>query len=115
MKQTAKMKRLLERMAQIARMERGKLCQMGGRPHYNHQTWENGRNVVRYVPEQERHFLEQAIQGYRQFMDLAEDYAQEVIEQTRREREKLFPKPRASKQAGKRGRTKKAPTKKIDS
>ena len=44
------MKRLIERMAAIERMERGKLCRMTGRPHYNHQTWHNGRNEVRYVP-----------------------------------------------------------------
>ena len=39
MKTTKKMQRLLEQMVAIERMERGKLCQMGGRPHYNHQTW----------------------------------------------------------------------------
>ena len=50
MKHTKKMQALLERMAQIERMERGKLCQMGGRPHFNHQSWEDGKNVVRYVP-----------------------------------------------------------------
>src|SRR6056297_828389 len=44
MKHTKKMQRLLERMAAIERMERGKVCQMGGRPHYNHQTWQDGKN-----------------------------------------------------------------------
>ena len=53
MKHTKKMRRLLERMAAIERMERGKLCQMGGRPHYNHQAWRNGRNEARYVPREE--------------------------------------------------------------
>lgn len=93
MKHTKKMKQLLERMAGIERMERGKLCRMGGRPHYNHQTWENGKNVVRYVPAKEKEFLQQAVDGYRTFMKLAERYADEVIRQTRREREKAFPKP----------------------
>jgi len=92
MRQTKKMKRLLERMAQIARMERGKLCRLGGRPHYNHQTWQDGRNVVRYVPADQAGFLVDAIDGYRQYMKLAEQYADEVIRQTRRERETLFPK-----------------------
>jgi hypothetical protein len=41
---------LLERMGRIQRMERGKVCRLVGRPHYNHQTWQEGRNVVRYVP-----------------------------------------------------------------
>lgn len=97
MKQTKKMKRLLEKMAQIERMERGKLCRMGGRPHYNHQTWEKGKNVVRYVPVRETGFLEEAIDGYRAFLELAEHYADEVIQQTRRERDKAFPKPAAAK------------------
>jgi hypothetical protein len=92
MNQTKKMKQLLERMAQVTRMERGKLCRMGGRPHYNHQTWREGRNVVRYVPTEETDFLQEAINGYQQFLKLAEQYADEVIKQTRREREKLFPK-----------------------
>lgn len=91
MKHTKKMKRLLERMAEIEQMERGKLCRMGGRPHYNHQIWENGKNVVRYVPAKEKEFLQKATDGYRRFMKLAELYADEVIGQTRRERKKAFP------------------------
>lgn len=66
-------------------MERGKLCRMGGRPHYNHQTWRDGRNVVRYVPASQADFLREAIDGYQQFIKLAEQYADEVIKQTRRE------------------------------
>ena len=81
------MKRLLERMAAIKRMERGKLCPMTGRPHYNHQTWCNGRNEVRYVPANEVKALQKAIEGYQLFINLAEQYADEVIRLTRRERE----------------------------
>ena len=47
---------LLKEMARIDRMERGTLCRMReGRdgPYFNHQTWENGRNVVRYVPREQ--------------------------------------------------------------
>lgn len=88
MKHTKKMKRLLEKVAQIERMERGKLCQMGERPHYNHQSWNNGRNVVRYVPKAQVHELQEDIAGYRLFIELTEQYADEVIKQTRREREK---------------------------
>lgn len=80
------MKRLLERMAAIERMERGKLCPMTGRPHYNHQTWRDGRNEVRYVPARDVPALQEAIEGYRLFLDLAEQYADEVIRLTRRER-----------------------------
>ncbi len=74
-KQTIKMKRLLERMAGIDRMERGKLCQMSGRPHYNHQTWRDGGNEVRYVPKDEVAALKKGIAGYQLFIKLAEQYA----------------------------------------
>ena len=96
MKHTKKMQRLLEAMAQIERMERGKLCRMGERPHYNHQSWQEGRNVVRYVPAHQAAFVQSAIDGYQKFMMLAEQYADEVIKQTRRERDKLYPKRRSS-------------------
>lgn len=88
MKQTETSRRLLERMARIGRMERGKICQMGGRPHYNHQTWQDGRNVVRYVPADEVDELQKAIDGYTQFRELAEQYADEIIRATRKERDK---------------------------
>jgi len=77
------MRRLLERMTRIERMERGRLCKMTGREHYNHQTWVNGRNVVRYVPAQRIASLQEAIEGYRLFVELAEQYAGEIIRRTR--------------------------------
>lgn len=83
---------LLERMGKIERMERGKLCKMGDRPHYNHQTWQDGKNVVRYVPREQASFMQEAIDGYVQFRRLAEKYVDEVVRQTRREQEKLFEK-----------------------
>lgn len=88
MKTTSKMKRLLERMVKIERMERGKLCRMTGRPHYNHQTWRNGRNEVRYIPTSEVAALQDAIDGYQRFIALAEQYVDEVVRLTRREQEK---------------------------
>lgn len=88
MKHTKKMRRLLERMAAIERMERGKLCRMSGRPHYNHQTWRDGRNEVRYVPKGEVAELKKDIAGYQLFTKLGEQYADEVIRASRREREK---------------------------
>lgn len=88
MKNTKKMKRLLERMATIERMERGKLCQMTGKQSYNHQTWQDRRNVVRYVPKAEVEELKKDIAGYQLFSKLAEQYADEVIRVSRREREK---------------------------
>lgn len=90
MKPTRKMQRLLEQMTKIERMERGKLCRMSGRPHYNHQTWENKRNVVRYVPADEAAFVQEAIDGYARFKQLAEAYAEEVIAKTRSARAQTF-------------------------
>ena len=90
MKNTKKMQRLLEQMARIERMERGTLCRMGGRPYYNHQKWSKGRNVARYVPAQEVDFLREAINGYNRFVKLAERYAEEVVKQTRIQRQKIF-------------------------
>ncbi len=84
------MQRLLEQMARIEWMERGTLCRMGGRPYYNHQWWCKGRNVVRYVPAQEVDSLREAIDGYNQFMKLAQLYTEEVIKQTRKQRQKIL-------------------------
>lgn len=86
MKHTIKMKRLLERMAAIEQMERGKLSQMPGRPYYNLQAWRNGRNEVRYIPAKEVPATEKAIAGYQLFCKLAEQYADEVVRLTRNER-----------------------------
>jgi len=83
MKTTSKARRLLERIAQIQDMERGTVCQMSGRNHYNHQTWVEGRNVVRYVPRQNVAVLQHAIAGFAQFTQLTQQYADEIIRQSR--------------------------------
>lgn len=92
MKPTRKATALLEQMGRIERMERGTLCQMKGREHFNHQTWQNGRNLVRYVPREELNDLQTAIDGYARFRKLAEHYADEIIRQTRREHARRHPK-----------------------
>jgi len=77
---------LLQQAAQIQHMERGKLCvlrQGPQGPYYNHQTWENGRNVSRYVPHDQVPALQRAIAGYERFQNLTDQYAQIMIEQTR--------------------------------
>ena len=69
-------------------MERGKLCVLREGPHgpyFNHQTWENGKNISRYVPQDQVPALRQAIAGYEQFQNLTEQYAQLIIDQTRAE------------------------------
>ena len=85
MRHARRIRGLLERMAGIERMERGTICRMTGRSHYNHQTWRDGRNVVRYVPGEKAASLQEAIDGYALFTKLAEQYADEIIRRTRAE------------------------------
>ena len=78
----------LEKIGQIQRMERGKLTVMREGPqgpHYKLQSWEKGKNCSRYVSRDQAPAVEQAIEGYRQFQELTEQYAQAVIAQTRAE------------------------------
>jgi len=75
-------------MAQIQHMERGKLCVMSqgrGGPYYNHQTWENGKNTSRYVPGPQVGAVAQAIAGYQRFESLAEQYVELMVQKTREE------------------------------
>ena len=79
---------ILKQMAQIRRMERGKLCQMRqgpSGPYYSHQTWEKGCNVVRYVPCHRVPFLQSAIAGYQDYLKLTQAYADLIIARTRQE------------------------------
>ena len=92
MKATQKAIKLLEKMGKVDRMERGKLCQMKGREHFNHQTWQNGRNNVRYVPREQIEDLQAAIDGYAQFNELARQYIDEIVRTTRREHARKHPK-----------------------
>ena len=92
MKATQKATHLLEEMGKIERMERGKICQMKGREHFNHQTWQNGRNHVRYVPRAEVEDLQVALDGYARFMELVQRYADEIIRLSRREHARRHPK-----------------------
>ena len=79
---------LLQQIAQIQHMERGKLCILREGPegpYYNHQSWENGKNVSRYVPRDQVPAFQEAIAGYEKFQKLIEAYSQILIQQTRAE------------------------------
>jgi hypothetical protein len=81
-------------MARIDRMERGTLCRMReGRdgPYFNHQTWEDGRNVVRYVPRERAEAVQAAIDGYRRFLRLSQAYADLIVQRTRAQTPALPP------------------------
>ena len=83
MKAKPKPEALLKQIARLQWMERGKLCPMRDGAFYNHQTWEKGRNLVRYVPRERVAELQKAIAGYQQYLELTRAYADEVITRTR--------------------------------
>jgi len=73
----------LKEIARIRRMERGTLCRMRAGRYYNHQTWKNGRNQVRYVPRAQVAPLQTAINEYHRFLRLTQAYADLIIQRTR--------------------------------
>jgi hypothetical protein len=77
---------ILLEIAQIDRMERGKLSVMRETPTgtaYKLQSWENGKNQSRYVPPDQAEAVKGAIEGYKKFQTLTEQYAQLKIQETR--------------------------------
>src|SRR2546427_13118202 len=77
---------LLQQITQIQSMVRGKLCVMRQGPSgpYHHlQSWEDGKNFNRYVPRDQLPAVRQALAGYQKFQQLTEQYAAQVIAQTR--------------------------------
>lgn len=79
---------LLQQAARIPRLERGKISilrQGPTGPFYNHQCRENGKNVSRYVPRDQVHSVQEAIDGYAQFQQLVQEYVDQVVAKTRAE------------------------------
>jgi hypothetical protein len=77
---------ILQQIAHIQSMERGKLSvikESASGPFYKLQARENGKNVTRYVPREQVPAVREAIEGYKQFQALTEQYAHAVITQTR--------------------------------
>jgi hypothetical protein len=80
---------ILHQIAQIQRMDRGTLSvirQGPQGPYYNHQCYENGRNVSRYVPAEQVPDLQGALAGFAHFQELVAQYVQLVVTRTRAER-----------------------------
>lgn len=80
---------ILSEIAKIQRMDRGTMSvirQGPEGPYYNHQCYEHGRNVSRYVPREQVSELEDAIEGYHRFGELMEQYVQLMVDRTRAER-----------------------------
>jgi hypothetical protein len=80
---------ILQQIAQIQRMEPGKVCIIGqgpNGPYYNLQCREGGKSVSRYVPAEQVEVVIEHTQNFNQFENLVSQYAQLIIEQTRVER-----------------------------
>lgn len=77
---------LIEQILQIQRMEHGSLSIIRHGPtgpYYSLNSWENGKNCCRYLPQDKVPEVQQAIDGYHQYQQLTQQYAQQIIEQTR--------------------------------
>src|ERR1022692_3678233 len=69
---------LLNEIAQIQRMEPGKLCVIGqgpNGPYFNLQCREGGRTLSRYVPGDQSDTVAEHTANYRRFQDLVGHYA----------------------------------------
>ena len=75
--------RLLQQIAAIPAMERGKLSPHSSGRHQKLQCWQEGRNHTRHVPADELPALQDALAGYAQYRQLTEQYADLVIQETR--------------------------------
>lgn len=81
---------ILAQIAHIRLMERGKLStysfpERSGEsgPYYKLQCWEKGKNCTRYIPPEQVPLLREALAGQAKFQELAQQYAQLVIAETR--------------------------------
>ncbi len=109
---------LIEQILQIQRMEHGSLCiirQGPNGPYYSLNSWENGKNCCRYLPQEKVPEVQQAIEGYHQYQQLTQQYAQQIIEQTRAQlnigvKKKPQPKPRNSRPKSASPKTRKSTT-----
>jgi hypothetical protein len=80
---------LLRDIAQIQSLDRGTvsvLRQGPQGPYYNHQCYEDGRNVSRYLPPEQVPTLQAAIQGHHRVQELMAQYVQLLVEKTRADR-----------------------------
>lgn len=82
--------RLLEQIAAIPAMERGKLSAYtfkersdAAGPYHKLQRWQEGKNHTRYVSADELPAVQTALAGYAQFRQLTGQYADLVIAETR--------------------------------
>ena len=87
MSSTNRRQEILQEMESITRMERGKLCSQSRGPgsptFYKLQAWHQGKNLTRYVPADEVPALKEALANHQRFQELAAEFADHTIAQTR--------------------------------
>jgi len=96
---------LIQQILLIQRMEHGSLSIIRHGPHgpyYSLNSWENGKNCCRYLPQDKVPEVQEAIEGYHQYQQLTQQYAQQIIEQTRAQlnigiKKKPQPNPKSSR------------------
>src|SRR5437667_6177111 len=81
---------ILRQIAAIPNMERGKLSaysfkERSGQngPYHKLQSWHDGKNHTRYIPDDELAAVQVALTGYHQYQQLTQQYADLVIAETR--------------------------------
>lgn len=79
----SKKTQILEQIAAIPAMERGKLSPHSSGRHQKLQCWQGGKNHTRHVAADELPAVESALAGYAQYRQLTEEYANLVIQETR--------------------------------
>ena len=94
---------ILQELAQIQFLDRGTVSvirQGPAGPYYNHQCYEDGRNVSRYVPAEQVPELQSALANYQRFQELIQHYVQLKVAETRAQRQagskKKTPRPTSS-------------------
>jgi len=87
---TPNKQQILQQIAAISAMERGKLSPYSFKerpghkgPYHKLQSWQDGKNQTRYVPADELPAVQAALAGYAQYQELTRQYAQLVIDETR--------------------------------
>ena len=81
---------ILQQIAAIPTMERGKLSTYSFKersghtgPYHKLQSWQDGKNHTRYVRLEELPAVRTALAGYAQYRELTRQYADLVIAETR--------------------------------
>ena len=90
MKQLPTPESLFQQMAQISRMEPGKLCairQGPDGPYFNLQCRHSGKTLTRYIPRDQAELVATHTANHERFQSLVSEYIALVAERTRAERE----------------------------